>query len=234
MSGMHWCAAMCRLASSRVLLIIRSWTVIASSPMQHYLTGVRRFLIHGACKKKLERLHAMCRPDRQEVPPRAGDIAKRFAHGGGGGRSSPLKEGGGVRKGARVTGQFKEVSLKPPMITHRLRREAARKSCCCNKIFPCIPQMTSASWGIILGHVCWGTSGPPLNLPRRPGRGPHQPIGGPRHVRPEGGSNDPPAPTRTFFHPPRTSRVRGGGNSMPYMVDPGEALFKTRGHGVPC
>ena len=45
------------------------------------------------------------------------DIEKRFAC-----------EGVGVGKGARVTGQFKGASLKTPMMTHHLRRKAARKN----------------------------------------------------------------------------------------------------------
>ena len=46
---------------------------------------------------------------------------------GGGGHSSPPKEGGGSRKGALVTGQSQEASLKPLLMTHQLRHEAAWK-----------------------------------------------------------------------------------------------------------
>ena len=35
--------------------------------------------------------------------------------------------GGGLGKGALVTGQSQEASLKPLMMTHQLRRKAARK-----------------------------------------------------------------------------------------------------------
>ena len=48
----------------------------------------------------------------------------RGGGGGMGGHSSPPKEGGGSGKGA---GQSQEVSLKPLMMAHPLRREAAWK-----------------------------------------------------------------------------------------------------------
>ena len=60
------------------------------------------------------------------------------AGGGGGGRSSPPKGGGGSRKGALVTGQSQEASLKPLMMTHHLRREAAWKIFFSKKISPVI------------------------------------------------------------------------------------------------
>ena len=47
---------------------------------------------------------------------------------GGGGRWSPLKEGGGFGKGALVTGQSQEAGTKTLKMTHHLRREAARKN----------------------------------------------------------------------------------------------------------
>ena len=49
---------------------------------------------------------------------------------GGGGAFEPPKGGkeeGGSRKGALMTGQSPEASLKPLMMTHQLRCKAARK-----------------------------------------------------------------------------------------------------------
>ena len=112
----------------------------------------------------------------------------------GGGHSSPPKEGGGSGKGALVTGQFQEASLKPLMMTHQLRFS--------KKNSPMIhTSKDQRIVGIILSHICCGTSGTsPPNSPvsplgvavstsgspsREPGRG-----GGIQ----ERGSNDPPPP----------------------------------------
>ena len=83
--------------------------------------------------------------------------------GGGGGDSSPPKGGGGPRKGALVTGQSQEASPTPLMMTHQLRRKAARTILFSRKISPHDThlKMISASWGVILSHICCGTSGPP-------------------------------------------------------------------------
>ena len=85
-----------------------------------------------------------------------------FARGGGGCSSPPKGGGGGSRKGALVTGQSPEASLKPLMMTDRVRRKAAR-TIFFQKNFPHDTdlKMISASWGIMLSHFCCGTSGPP-------------------------------------------------------------------------
>ena len=82
---------------------------------------------------------------------------------GGGGRSSPLKEGWGVGTGALVTDQSKEASSKTLMVTNQLRREAALKKFFSKKISPhdTYLKTISTSWGIMLSHKCWGTSEPP-------------------------------------------------------------------------
>ena len=99
-------------------------------------------------------------------------------------------------------GQSQEASLKPLMMTHHLRRDAARKMFC-QKDFPhdTYLRMISASRGIILSHIWCGTSGTsPPNLPC-------QPVGGPRHGIPEGGGGPgkglepPPPPVQANFPP---------------------------------
>ena len=55
-------------------------------------------------------------------------ICAWLARGGGGGAFEPPKGRGGSRKGALLTGQSQEASLKPLMMTHQLRCEAARKN----------------------------------------------------------------------------------------------------------
>ena len=47
--------------------------------------------------------------------------------GGGGIRAPQRREGGSLGKGDLVTSQSQEASLKPLMMTHQLRRKAARK-----------------------------------------------------------------------------------------------------------
>ena len=70
---------------------------------------------------------------------------------------------GGARKGALVTGYPQEASLKPQMMTHQLHCEAAWKIFFFKNNFPHYTdlKMISALWGIILSHLCCGTSGPP-------------------------------------------------------------------------
>ena len=84
----------------------------------------------------------------------------------GGSFEPPAKGGGGSGKGALVTGQSQEASLKPLMMTHQLRREAICKIFVQNN-FPhdTYLKMISASWGIVLSHICCGTSGPPPPTP---------------------------------------------------------------------
>ena len=67
----------------------------------------------------------------------------------GGVSFEPPKGGGGSRKGALVTGQSQEASLKPLMMTHQLRREVAWKIFFFKKNFPhdAYLKMISASWG---------------------------------------------------------------------------------------
>ena len=98
------------------------------------------------------------------------------------GSFEPPKGGGaeGSGKGALVTGQSQEASLKPLMMTHQLRREAAWKMC-----------------GIILSHICRGTSGPPQ--PPLSARRAH-------HGSPKGGGSGkeartPPPPRKGQFPP---------------------------------
>ena len=88
---------------------------------------------------------------------------KRFAWGGGRGSFEPPEGGGGSGKGAPVTGQSKEVSLKALMMTQHLRRKAARKKIFSKRKFPHDTYLKTiiASWGIILSHKCWGISEPP-------------------------------------------------------------------------
>ena len=92
-----------------------------------------------------------------------------------------------------MAGQSQEARPKTLMMTHHLRCKAARK----RFVLKNVPHDTylkviSASWGIILSHLCWGTSGPPpppsSNLLCRP-------VGGPRHASPEGGGLEKGAPT---------------------------------------
>ena len=65
-----------------------------------------------------------------------------------------------------MTGQSQEASLKSLMMTHQLRRKAAEKTFFQKKIPPrYIPQNDQRIMGIILSHICCGTSGPPPNLP---------------------------------------------------------------------
>ena len=87
----------------------------------------------------------------------------KLAGKGGGSFEPPKGRGGGSGKGALVTGQSQEASLKPLMMTHQLRREAARKIFFQKKKKPrdTSLKMISALWGIILSRMCWGTSGPP-------------------------------------------------------------------------
>ena len=55
-----------------------------------------------------------------------GKLACAGGRGGGGGIRAPQRKGGGgAGKGALVTGLSQEASLKPLMMTHQLRREAA-------------------------------------------------------------------------------------------------------------
>ena len=49
---------------------------------------------------------------------------------------APQRRGGGVGKGALVTGQSQKASLEPLMMTHQLRREAASKIFSPKKISP--------------------------------------------------------------------------------------------------
>ena len=88
-----------------------------------------------------------------------------------------------------MTGQSQEASAKTTMMTHYLRRGAARKKFFQKKIpLRYIPQNDQRIVGNILSHMCWSTSGLP-NLPRWA-------HGGPRHGTPEGkGGSGKGAPT---------------------------------------
>ena len=134
-----------------------------------------------------------------------GGQKKVCAWGGGGGILSPGK--GGFGKASLVTGQSKEASLNALMMTHHQHHKAARKRFFFKKKIPHDTYLTmiSASWGMILSHLCWGTSGPPPPpSPPQHARSAHegscQPVGGPRHVSPERGGgwnrglNDSPSP----------------------------------------
>ena len=91
--------------------------------------------------------------------------------------------------------------------------------------------MISASRGIILDHMCCGTSGPPPpNLPCQPVGGPRQPIGGPLHESPEAGGGPgkglerppPPPPREPIFPQPKagtTHRLASPGESTPLCRD---------------
>ena len=83
-----------------------------------------------------------------------------------GGRSSLLKEGGGLSmKRALVTCQSKEGSQNTVTMIYCLRYKVARN----NFVFIFPPPydsdtyvtVTSTLCWIILSHICWGTSGPP-------------------------------------------------------------------------
>ena len=96
--------------------------------------------------------------------------AKKGLRAGGvvGGRSfePPGGGGGGSGKGALVTGQSKEARPKPLMMTHHLRREAARKNIFQKKVpHDTYLKMITALWGCILSHMCWGTLPPPCRSP---------------------------------------------------------------------
>ena len=62
-----------------------------------------------------------------------------------------------------MTGQSQEASLKPLMMTHHLRRKAARKIFLQKKFsHDTYLKMISALWGIIVSHMCCGNP-PPCN-----------------------------------------------------------------------
>ena len=118
----------------------------------------------------------------------------------------PLKEGGGAGKGAPVAGQSQEARPKTLMMTHHLRCKAARKRFVSKNVpHDTYLKVISASWGIILSHLCWGTSGPPPPSPNLLCR----PVGVPvtRALKGGGGSgkrgsNEPPPPS-----PPRHANL---------------------------
>ena len=88
----------------------------------------------------------------------------RAPGGGGGARSSPLKEGGGVWERGLGDRPFQRgYSKSSNDDPHHLRREEAQKNFFSKKI----PHDTchSALLGTILRRTCWGTSGP---LPTSP------------------------------------------------------------------
>ena len=93
------------------------------------------------------------------------------ARGGGGGIiRAPQRRGGGSGKGALVTGQSQEAGLTPLMMTHQLRRDGGPEDVFFKKNFSHDTHLKviSASWGIILSHICCGTSGPPQTSPVSP------------------------------------------------------------------
>ena len=80
---------------------------------------------------------------------------------------------------------------------HHLHRKAIQKKIFSKKIpHDTNLEMTSASWGIVLSHICWGASGPPPQPPPSARRG--VPVTGALKGRGGGfckrGSNDPPPP----------------------------------------
>ena len=92
--------------------------------------------------------------------------------------------------------------------------------------------MVSALWGITLIPICWGTPGLPPNLPR-------EPVGGPRHVSPDGrwglekGHQRPPARANLFFLPPDVGRcvcVFGAGCRFVGKSNSGAGGGATTGH----
>ena len=108
----------------------------------------------------------LCLKRGKSLAPQRLGRAKKGLRARGGGVSFEPPEGGVRRsgKGALVTGQSKEAGLKTLMMTHHLPRKAARKSVLLffktSSPHDTYLKMMSASWGIILSHVCWGTSGP--------------------------------------------------------------------------
>ena len=131
--------------------------------------------------------------------------------GGGGGRwlEPTQRRGGGSGKGALVTGQSQEASLKPLMITHHLRRGGAPGYLFSTQTFPHDPdlKMISALWGITVSHMCWATSGPPTS-PVSPSGVPIRPSGRPVTGAQQGGAASgkglkrPPPPPAQANSPP--------------------------------
>ena len=100
---------------------------------------------------------------RVSIPFVDRDIEKWFGRGGGGGdRSSPLKEGGGVwERGSRdrpvQRGWSKENNDDSPPAP-----QSGPKEFFIQNNFPhdtCLQRIRA--WGIISSHMWWGASGPP-------------------------------------------------------------------------
>ena len=111
------------------------------------------------------------------------DARRTHTHGGTAHVTAHTSPFGGVGKGALATGQSQEAGLTTLMLTRHLHREAARRNFF-KKNFPHdTHQNDQRIVGIILGHVCWGTSGPPPPPPNLL----RWPVGGARPVSPEVG-----------------------------------------------
>ena len=129
-----------------------------------------------------------------------------------------------------MTGQSQEASLKPLMMTHQLRREAARTIFFSTK-FPhdTYLKMIRASLGIILSHICCGTSGPPA-LPTSP----VSPLGVPVPGAPKGGGPgkglNPPPPPPAPAHKPVFPQPRGCSRTGRPQLLPGLPPEKTPKH----